>query len=537
MKIILTTFLFFCLAITTVLAQATIDIAAPENGLSNNPVDDFTVFTSGTILNNSAIDATTTLLGSTVVTANPNITAGSEATLILFQVNVDGNGSTLDGTIEVFGGEAGLIIANPNGISCNGCGFINASRVDLVEGTYNIDTGISDISEDGGITVGVAGLNAASVGILNIQTNNFANDGAITANTFNLSAAGDFDYDEGTIIAETRNFNVAGIFSSDTNTDFIWGANDSLTVSGTANIVADSFSNSGNITADTLALSVEGDFDYVADYLDSNITTSSLNLRVGGDFSNNDANNDFVWGANDSLVITSGGDANITTYNFANYGSIEILVSGSSLNITAGYTVINRGTITAPSLNVTAADFFRNLTDGSIDVEDNLNIVAGGKVTNTATIDVLGILSITANNDSTRTNDTTGFYVSNRGNITATSLNIAAVDNFYNRGNITATNFQITRAKSVFFLNREINSFYAAGHTYDGGTISLDGDSGFIADGSIENYGNIDLGSNNLDISADSFTNQAGANVTANTVNLTVNSLIQNGTINATINQ
>ena len=124
MKIILTTFLFFCLAITTVLAQATIDIAAPENGLSNNPVDDFTVFTSGTILNNSAIDATTTLLGSTVVTANPNITAGSEATLILFQVNVDGNGSTLDGTIEVFGGEAGLIIANPNGISCNGCGFI-----------------------------------------------------------------------------------------------------------------------------------------------------------------------------------------------------------------------------------------------------------------------------------------------------------------------------------------------------------------------------------------------------------------------------
>ena len=88
-----------------------------------------------------------------------------------------------------------------------------------------------------------------------------------------------------------------------------------------------------------------------------------------------------------------------------------------------------------------------------------------------------------------------------------------------------------------FFLNKEINSFYAAGHTYDGGTISLTGDSGFIADGSIENYGNIDLGSLNLDISADSFTNQAGANVTANTVNLTVNSLIQNGTINATINQ
>ena len=55
-KIILTTSLFFCLAITTVLAQATIDIATPNsNGLSNNQVDDFDVATDGTILNNSAV--------------------------------------------------------------------------------------------------------------------------------------------------------------------------------------------------------------------------------------------------------------------------------------------------------------------------------------------------------------------------------------------------------------------------------------------------------------------------------------------------
>ena len=55
-KIILTTSLFFCLAITTVLAQvATINIVTPSsNGLSNNQVDDFDVHTDGTILNNSA---------------------------------------------------------------------------------------------------------------------------------------------------------------------------------------------------------------------------------------------------------------------------------------------------------------------------------------------------------------------------------------------------------------------------------------------------------------------------------------------------
>ena len=109
MRKIIFIFLFFCLAITTVFAQATIDIATPNsNGLSNNQVDDFDVATDGTILNNSVVDGTAQL-GDTDVTANTNIT-GSEASLILFQVT-GSSGSDLDGTIEVFGSEAGLIIA------------------------------------------------------------------------------------------------------------------------------------------------------------------------------------------------------------------------------------------------------------------------------------------------------------------------------------------------------------------------------------------------------------------------------------------
>ena len=114
-RIILTTSLFFCLTITTILAQVvTTNIAAPDsNGFSNNQVSDFDVHTDGTILNNSA-GGGTAQLGSTAVTGNGNITAGGEASLILFQVTGT-SGSDLDGTIEVFGAEAGLIIANPNG--------------------------------------------------------------------------------------------------------------------------------------------------------------------------------------------------------------------------------------------------------------------------------------------------------------------------------------------------------------------------------------------------------------------------------------
>ena len=148
--------------------------------------------------------------------------------------------------------------------------------------------------------------------------------------------------------------------------------------------------------------------------------------------------------------------------------------------ITAGYTAINQGSIVSDSLDITANDFFRNLTGGNIEV-DNFVITAGGKVTNTANITV-GNFEYYSKQRLHQNNDTTGFYVSNRGNITATTLNIAAVDNFYNRGNITATNFNITRAKSVFFLNEEIDSFVG---TYDGGNISLSGDSSFIAAGGV----------------------------------------------------
>ena len=107
-------------------------------------------------------------VGGTAVTANSNITTGSEASLILFQVTGT-TVSDLDGTIEVFGTKAGLIIANPNGITCGGCGFINADRVDLVTGTYNITTGTYSIS-DNDFTIDNGGLLARNVGVLNILT-------------------------------------------------------------------------------------------------------------------------------------------------------------------------------------------------------------------------------------------------------------------------------------------------------------------------------------------------------------------------------
>ena len=453
------------------------NIAVPNfRGISINNYETFHIPSNGVVFNNSDSAGTSQLLGD--ISKNPNYNDGDAASIILAQVSGT-DISLLLGTFEVVGAEAVVIIANPNGISCNACNFINASRVDLVTGSsYNFNADRFNSIANSNIAIIDNGLNASAVDILNIHAGSFTNTGVLEANTFNLNVVGDFDNTQRGIINAT-----------------------------------------------------------------------SLNLEVGGDFSNNDASIGFVWEERDTLTVL--GNANITALNFINHGSIDIT---NSFEITAGYTAINQGSIVSEygSLDITANDFFRNLTGGDI-AANTLNIIAGGKVTNTATIDV-ATLNITANNNSARTDDRTGFYVSNRGNITATNLNIAAVDNFYNRGNITAANFT-TSAKSVFLLNREIDSYDG---TYDGGNISLNGDSSFRADGgsienygniislngdssfiadggSIENYGNIDFGVFNLDLTANSFTNHADATIDAATVNLAVNSYINDGTVDAVI--
>jgi filamentous hemagglutinin len=74
------------------------------------------------------------------VASNPYLSEGGSAKFILNEV-VDGKTSNIAGLLEVVGNKAGVIIANPYGITCNGCGFINTSRVTLTTGESNFDRG------------------------------------------------------------------------------------------------------------------------------------------------------------------------------------------------------------------------------------------------------------------------------------------------------------------------------------------------------------------------------------------------------------
>ena len=149
--------------------------------------------------------------------------------------------------------------------------------------------------------------------------------GVVSADTVSLSVAGDFDYvaeylGNGTIANNALNLNVGGDFSNnDASSDFVWGANDTLTVLGSADITADSYTQNGAIdVTGVLTINVASDFDYVADF-NGTIANNALNLNVGGDFSNNDASNDFVWGANDTLTVL--GTASVVAASFNNIGN------------------------------------------------------------------------------------------------------------------------------------------------------------------------------------------------------------------------
>lgn len=108
-----------------------VNIRTPDSrGLSHNRYQQFDVLQNGVILNNSRSNVQTRLGG--WVQGNPNLTTGVAHT-ILNEVN-SSKPSLLNGFIEVAGTPARVIVANPSGLTCNGCGFINAWRATLTTG-------------------------------------------------------------------------------------------------------------------------------------------------------------------------------------------------------------------------------------------------------------------------------------------------------------------------------------------------------------------------------------------------------------------
>ena len=110
-----------------------VGITTPNaQGISLNQYRSFVVDPIGLILNNSTTGGGAFLGGQ--VAANANLAASGPARLIINQVTSNAP-AQINGMVEVFGAQAGLVVAAPGGVYTNGAGFTNTSQVTLTTGT------------------------------------------------------------------------------------------------------------------------------------------------------------------------------------------------------------------------------------------------------------------------------------------------------------------------------------------------------------------------------------------------------------------
>ena len=165
-----------------------VNISAPTaGGVSRNDYERFNIPTKGAILNNSYTLSKTELAG--YVQGNANMAQGP-AKIIVNQVT-SGNPTTMNGFLEIAGHKADVIIANPNGITVNGGGFINTARAILTTGKpeYDNKERLKDFRIDNDATILITGngLNGKKADTLELYTRAAEIEAAIFGNTVHVT--------------------------------------------------------------------------------------------------------------------------------------------------------------------------------------------------------------------------------------------------------------------------------------------------------------------------------------------------------------
>lgn len=486
-----------------------VDIAEPSAaGVSHNQFTKFNVGQEGVIMNNSAAPILTELGG--WADGNRRLVAG-EARIILNEVTGVSNSSLL-GYTEIAGSSAEYILANPNGIMCNGCGFINTPRVSMITGSADMQNGLlSGFNVSGGeFVLTGAGLNASNIDQFDIVTRAAKINAELYANRLNIITGQNYyNFQDGSV-------------RSISGDDGLTHINFSLDASALGAMYASSIRLIGTeagvgVNSEGLVQSV-GELDISADG----------NIVLADTLSNDSIKISSTSGS----VITKG-----TTY-------------ASNASIEAGQNIENTGLLAASdSLSVSAENVLQkgNMysglnTDGSLNENGSLSITAQDKVDNKGYLQVASSLSLKANSlensgdlillaeDSIAAEENIingGTLYFQKGEASLSSKNVDNTNGvIYNEnGSLTVNSSSLTNSDGeiladdiVINSNETINEngiFQARSIRIDGAGF-LDNSSGEItADSIAANTGDI-TNSNGLiqaeivDIIADSITNQSG---------------------------
>lgn len=345
-----------------------INIVAPSAaGISHNKFDTFNVGEEGVIHNNSTTGNETSVLDGGSIGANINFT-GQSASTIIDEVTTS-NTSSIEGAIEVYGDSASLIIANPNGISCSGCSFINAPNSALTTGSVSYDqtgniqfdtsgnTGAVSIGENGLDANGSLGTNNSNFSIISRQIllggdveGSDRVDVISGSNVYDFTAGSQSESGPGDSItrkAGTGSVNGLQIDASNVSSVTAGKINIIGTESGVGvGLAGDLDATAGNVEIDAdgnlvIGGSVSASDDISVTTRNDSSTTVSGSLEASRDVSiqssGNIQNSGSIQGQRTVSISAEGSDG--TSPNIENTGSIV----GSNVEISADGDVINDG--------------------------------------------------------------------------------------------------------------------------------------------------------------------------------------------------
>ncbi|WP_430749903.1 hemagglutinin repeat-containing protein [Cronobacter turicensis] len=367
-----------------------VNIARPNAaGISHNQFKDYNVGQEGVILNNATGQLNKTQLGG-LIQNNPNLKAGQEARGIINEVT-GGSRSQLNGYTEVAGKAANVMVANPYGITCNGCGFINTPNVTLTTGKPVLDAAgnLSALEVTRGtITVEGKGLDASQSDALSIISRATEVNAAIHARDLNVTAGANRVNADGSRTAMAGEGN-APLVAVDTGALGGMYANRIRLVSGDKGVGV----NLGNLNArqGDITLDASGKLTVKNSLASGNLTAKGDNVTLMGEHK-----------TGGTLAVSSRGNVALDHAALASDGAMTLAADGtlsaSASTLTSGQSqALNGKTVTLDNNSRLDAKRDVTLTGGALASQAQINVggnaqIAGDSLTNSGQIAATGRL-------------------------------------------------------------------------------------------------------------------------------------------------
>lgn len=482
-----------------------INIATPNGaGISHNQFQDYNVGKEGLILNNGTDRLTQTQLGG-LIQNNPNLQAGREAKGIINEVT-GASRSQLQGYTEVAGKAANVMVANPYGITCNGCGFINTPNATLTTGKPQFDVNGNLLALDvtkGAITVEGQGLDASKSDALSIIARATEVNAAIHANDLKVTAGANRVGADGSV-KPIAGEGAAPVVAVDTGALGGMYANRIRLVSSEKGVGV----NLGNLTArqGDIQLDAGGKLTVTNSVASGSIAANGAGVTLNGSHQ-----------AAGALNVTSSQDVELNNSTLASQGDMrlsgegKVQITGGGANSAGALAVVGKQGIALSDVTLAGQTATTLSTDGSLTQR-------GGSVTSK------GALSVAAGKDIVLTNTRSGSdtltTLTGGGTLSATGSAISAGENLALSGGQLVLDDQ-SRADATGDIRLTGGTVSNLGQVNAGRDAVLSGDT-------VSNGGQL-AAKGHLDVNARDLTN--GGTVQGNDITLLGQTVTNSGTL------